>query len=346
MLRPLLEGMARRDGLQTPDFDAVDELMERRRTMLASLSARNELAARSLPMSGARQTTLVALLLWAEGSLNAAKEVLSRDSDSGTEGELTALAAHIDQAIYDTTAQRLAQQVVELTKTDVAGARVALERLFAHAGDDSWAFFSGLTEADVKSVASLALSSLALPGFEQAVNLLWGIAPETALAHNVSDPTSLRPLRLELPPSWFAGVEDPVREHPLFLRYLPEARTRASFPSVRVEVATDLEPGDYRLTFADEVISHGTVEPTRRYCRSASLALLPDDISAQVSTAPDSSQLVSMPEGALARAKGLAELLTMPAVEVVIRAVADAGQDIAGDALGNGAARDSSPSTA
>ena len=43
-------------------------------------------------------------------------------------------------------------------------------------------------------------------------------------------------LRVELPPSWFEGHDDPVRTHPFFLRYIPEMRVRGgagSFPAYR-----------------------------------------------------------------------------------------------------------------
>ena len=54
-----------------------------------------------------------------------------------------------------------------------------------------------------------------------------------------------RPVRVELPPSWFAGMNDPLNEHPLFLRYLPELRlrSRTTIPPVQVSTDDGLEPG-------------------------------------------------------------------------------------------------------
>ena len=55
-------------------------------------------------------------------------------------------------------------------------------------------------------------------------------------------------IEMKLPASWFAGHDDPVKTHPIFLRYLPEARIRFSaIPAVRVVTDATLEPDGYLM---------------------------------------------------------------------------------------------------
>ena len=153
-------------------------------------------------------------------------------------------------------------------------------------------------------------------------------------------------LRMELPVSWFAGVPDPVNEHPLFLRYLPEVRLRADWevPPVRVSTADDLEPGGYRILVGDEVVQAGQLDPALRYGSQDDLALLlgivaggaaPEPTRLPEPTPPPEPTLLSKPAeygwtvpADLPGDPGLLELLTMPAVEVAARRYGEATKSI------------------
>jgi hypothetical protein len=130
-------------------------------------------------------------------------------------------------------------------------------------------------------------------------------------------------LRLDLPVSWFAGLTDPLNEHPLFLRYFREARLRnPELPGVRVSSEEDLEPDGYRVFIAGSVVEEGEVSRADRYLSPASLSLLPMSVRTAATEAKGFSYVrVLAPQ--LAEAGTLAELLSMDADEVVVRRVAD-----------------------
>jgi hypothetical protein len=142
------------------------------------------------------------------------------------------------------------------------------------------------------------------------------------------------PIRLALPESWFAGHPDPVRDHELFLRYLPEVRLRSTeLPPVRVSIESQLEPGGYTVSIGGQVLAAGLVSPAERYCQDSAFSFLPAELRSVA--APDSALgMQQLPAGSVASAGPLAELLTMPAVEVVARIAADAGQRAAANAPG------------
>lgn len=332
VLRPLLDGIARRCGVEPPDLGEIDTLVEQRAQTLAEIESGEELAHARLHAAETSRPTLRVLLPWAEGALDAASEALEREARSGESDELTVLRERLQEAIRNAERERLAERAVELAQTDVEAARDALKLLLEQAGDEAWLFFGDWPDDRLEPVLTLIRSALASPGFgEPAATLLWNVAPAFAREHDVPraghDDAGL--IQLELPPSWFTDYDDPEREHPLFLRYLPEARTRASFPPVTVGLDDELEPDRYRISFSGEVLDEGAADPTRRYCRAESLELLPDRLSERAQAQPGDTGLVSLPQDALADLGGLAELTTMPAVEVVARAVTAAGQKVA-----------------
>jgi tetratricopeptide (TPR) repeat protein len=130
-----------------------------------------------------------------------------------------------------------------------------------------------------------------------------------------------RPLAVELPPSWFEGHDDPVNDHSLFLRYLPEVRLRAPFelPAINVNVDPDLEPSGYRISIHGEVKDTGTVPREFLYGSSAAIDLL--DARA-VSEPAEELGLLRLPTERVAQ-PALADLLVMPALDVVARRVGD-----------------------
>jgi hypothetical protein len=143
-------------------------------------------------------------------------------------------------------------------------------------------------------------------------------------------------IRLALPESWFAGHPDPVRDHELFLRYLPEVRLRSTveLPPVRVSIEGQLEPGGYAVSTGGQVLTAGYVNPAARYSPDPALTFLPAELRS--AAVPDTAlNLQQLPAGSVVSTGALAELLTMPAVEVVARIVAAAGQHAAAIAAGD-----------
>jgi hypothetical protein len=134
-------------------------------------------------------------------------------------------------------------------------------------------------------------------------------------------------LRLILPNSWFDGHPNPVEDHDLFLRYLPEVRLllTAELPSVRVGVDEALEPDGYQIIRHGELLREGRVSPSARYCTDAALTFLPAELAALATPDPGLGYQ-QVPAESVAAADGLAELLTMPAAEVVARIVGEVGQ--------------------
>jgi hypothetical protein len=131
-------------------------------------------------------------------------------------------------------------------------------------------------------------------------------------------------LRMDLPRSWFTGSTDPVNEHPLFLRYLPELRSRADWPvpPVNVTADEDLEPGGFRILVDGELAAIGRLDPAARYCSAEAVSLLPGAASGVPAPAP--TEYGWTVPAALPADPGLVDLLSMPAVEVATRVYGDA----------------------
>jgi hypothetical protein len=132
-------------------------------------------------------------------------------------------------------------------------------------------------------------------------------------------------MRLRLPASWFANYADPVHEHPLFVRYLPELRMRLrQVPPVRVAVGDDLEPDGYQILAGDRLLSSGHVDPRLRYCARDTRSLLPEGMR---TSAVATDEGWGIPPDVLDGDSGLAALLTMSAAEVVASRFGDAVRD-------------------
>jgi tetratricopeptide (TPR) repeat protein len=124
-------------------------------------------------------------------------------------------------------------------------------------------------------------------------------------------------LRLVLPPSWFAGHEDPVATHPIFLRYIPEARFRTEgLPGVRVSTDEELEPDGYQVLNGIEVLETGRVDPRGRYTATESALMATSDTSS-VRWAEVVPGIVAVPLAVDPALPG--ELFLMTADEVVVR---------------------------
>jgi hypothetical protein len=154
-------------------------------------------------------------------------------------------------------------------------------------------------------------------GSEAALVVSWLGGGETA----TEEPA---PLSLELPPSWFEEVDDPVSQHALFLWSLPELRINAETTIPPVSVSTDvaLEPTGYRIAVAGVVTEEGNVLAGRRQVDSAALNLLTPDIS-DAATTVDDPLLQPFGNAAIreedAPSTSLAALLSLSVAEVVLR---------------------------
>ncbi len=135
-------------------------------------------------------------------------------------------------------------------------------------------------------------------------------------------------VNLDLPGSWFAGHEDPVNDHVVFTRHLPQVRGRVagSIPTVRITVDETLEPGGYEIRSGDQVLSRGETDPAMRYFDPAATALLPG-VDGAVGTTAGTLGLAGVPEAAIDASDPVADLLGMDAAELVITHLADVVAD-------------------
>lgn len=253
VLRPQLQAIATGYGVELPDLDHIDALVQGKAAALEGIGPQDELQhskASDASSASTLHSVLLAMIEWADGQVEDAKAALNPEySDSS-----------IDQAI---------------------------------------AAISGQIEAEADGASS---------GEAEAE---WDGQPH---------------FRLELPQSWFEDVEDPVNEHPLFVRYLPEARIRTPLPGVNVSVDEALEPGGYRLIADGAPVESGSVDPRFRYCDAGALTLLPELQAARASeaasTIPGLVPVYIKDAGEGNGASPLAMLLTMDAVEAVVRQLA------------------------
>jgi hypothetical protein len=135
-------------------------------------------------------------------------------------------------------------------------------------------------------------------------------------------------LQLQLPRSWFEAHPDPVRDHALFLRYLPELRLRLTWklPPVRVSVNDALEPDGYRVMADGKLLKEGRIDPAYRYCSDATVQFLPAKL--RPLTGHDTAlDLRRIPAGPVLE-DAFAEEVTMPAIEVVTRLVGEVGKRV------------------
>jgi tetratricopeptide (TPR) repeat protein len=131
-------------------------------------------------------------------------------------------------------------------------------------------------------------------------------------------------VRLELPPSWFTEFPDPLAEHPLFLRFLPEMRARIgrNGPALNVNTNEDLEPDNYVILIGDEEVAAGRVAREWRYCPAEAVALMPAEVGSCFER--DSAMgLMRIPADRVDTTDSITQLLLMSAEEVVARIVGD-----------------------
>jgi hypothetical protein len=132
-------------------------------------------------------------------------------------------------------------------------------------------------------------------------------------------------IELALPSSWFDEQQypNPLTDHPLFTRYIPEVRERTQWPvpAINVRAEKELEPDGYSIRESGRVLEEGYVLPDHRYCARETIELLPPPLAKLAEDAPG-LDLVRLPAGAVLEDE-LASALTMDAAEVVAHRVAE-----------------------
>lgn len=89
---------------------------------------------------------------------------------------------------------------------------------------------------------------------------------------------------------------------------------------MRVVTENALEPDGYRIWARGELLDQGRIRPEARYCSEAALEFLPAGLRSADIPDPDLG-LCQLPASAVNGRDGIAELLTMPPVEVVARCI-------------------------
>lgn len=332
--RPMIAALARWRGVDLGDPSALDAIVEQRREEIAAISdPPAELA--QAPAGGADPEVVrsaralgTALLHVAGGNEARAGEALA-EIGTDLEDEARSLRAYLRSLANERRHAELAAQVVELSST---GDRTAASGVLAQLLDEVPHETDNLlrqqgTDEELRPVADVLTELAARPQYEESaanVQRWLGLAePEPEISSGAG-------LRLYLPGSWFADYADPLHEHPLFLRYLPELRARADWevPGVNVMVEDSLEPDGYRIWAHGELLDQGRVQPDARYCSEGALEFLPAELRSAAISDQDLA-LRRIPESAVKGQGGIADLLTMPPIEVVARSVGAASKDLA-----------------
>ncbi len=203
-------------------------------------------------------------------------------------------------------AKAMCTALVCLSRPDPAAASRALEPALKTNPDDT----------ELQRLASAALASDQVLRSGQA-------GAESAAEESPPDETPTeRPLEAVMPPSWFEEYDDPLNEHPLFLHYLPELRTRASIPPVNVLTDVELEPDGYVIRVLDTIVEEGRVGRDSVYALPDALDLLGAELRASA-TLDENLGLMRIPRSAAADGDALVGLLSLEPEELVCRRLAE-----------------------
>jgi hypothetical protein len=331
--RPTLEALARRQGAEPGDLKALEAMLDRRHEEIAAIS--DPLAELAQALKGAADESVVrsaqalgaVLLHLAAGDEAPAREALA-EVGTGFEDEVSSLHGHLRRLADERRHAELAAHAVQLSSQ---GDRMAASNVLAQLLDevpydtDSLLRRQGTAE-ELRPVGEVLAELATNPQYEgPATNVLHWLD----MAQPEPEAPSIADLRLELPSSWFADYDDPVHQHLLFLRYLPELRARVDWqiPAVHVLVEDVLEPDRYRIWTGEELLDEGRVQPEARYCSDATLEFLSDGLRA-VATSDPHLALSWFPAAAVEQGS-VADLVTMPSIEVVARLVGDAAKRLA-----------------
>jgi hypothetical protein len=178
-----------------------------------------------------------------------------------------ALARRLSRALLDGDETAAADLLGSMTADGVgyAGAQLFRDIREENADAGAVAAFLSAMSVDTPWAESLSIIREWLPD-----------AVEDDAAEEPDGPAAA-PLQLGLPASWFEAYSDPVRQHPVFTRYLPEVRARSPWeiPAVSVFPAEDANPGFVILDRAEEVLDSGDLPDHARWCEPSALRGMP-----------------------------------------------------------------------
>ncbi len=169
--------------------------------------------------------------------------------------------------------------------------------------------------ADISSVvAALAEAGSdddAAPGVQLAMLVLRAL-PDTAKLPDQG-------ITVLLPSSWFTGMQDPLKEHPLINQYIPEARLRlqGALPGVHVKSDDSLEPDGFRVLVLDLLCDQGKVPRNCDYAPEAAVPLL--SVAARDRVTGDVDYGLVVLRQATEPSTGADTLLIVPPAQVVAR---------------------------
>ncbi len=323
--------LARRHEVDLPALDVVDVAVDRRQAELDArrdplddfdCSAREHVSASALH---AARSFAIPLIMIARGDYEGAAAALERSMREWPDDpELQQLAGFVAALIA--SAPPKGSHVREPTSVLHADDEVSswLRRLLDVAADAA----SRLVEDAIRHdpylheqvLAALEELSVSQEYADRAISVLTVL--ELQRRTDSSDLPAAAPepaVKIVLPASWFDGYEDPVNDHPLFLRFLPSMRLRAGdeVPPIIVGVDGELEPDGYRILVLGNVCEEGRVPPQLIYTTTAALALFGDRVRKRHEL-PQAGLVGIVLEPPL-RGEELAQQLVISALEVVIR---------------------------
>ncbi|RZU75499.1 hypothetical protein EV384_4043 [Micromonospora kangleipakensis] len=335
--RPRLEALARCHRVDLGDLKSLEPIVTKRRMELQKLTdpfveLASAPAALADPSVVAHARKLAsALLCLAQGDESRTVEVLA-EVDSDFAYEVDSIRSHLRNLAAQRRLEAMAAEVITLSWAGMhADAAPLLARLIdevPYQVDTLLKEQAKATSSQLRPVADVLVKLAEDPRYTTSARnvLLWLDMGEFA----VESPNAAPEIVLELPSSWFKDSQDPVNDHVLFVRHLPELRLRLSWEVPRVRVVADggLEPDGYRISFDGELVEDARVDPSVRYCSTGALTFMPSDLRslAKQDAALDRYEL---PARSVLEEGGLAELLTMSAVEVVVRRVGEVAKQVA-----------------
>jgi tetratricopeptide (TPR) repeat protein len=338
LFEPYLRALASRYELRLPPLTSVHEAVERCRGALETLGgptaevARPPVEARDAAVGCAAKAFASAFAHLADDQPGKALAALEApDAAERGEPEMSRLRDHLRllqaraEAPPVETAQpaELAEQVLAAARAgDDVRAIVTLRRLV----DESLATASSLlmaaaaTDLDVLTELDRLLVELGeSPGYESAVLTLRDDLLQSGLQYSPVP----EPLQVAMPAQWFEDHVDPINDHPLFLRYLPEMRLRerTPLPPIQVGAEVSLDPDRYQVFALGEMVDESRADPASLYAAPEALRFLGPTLT-EAAERDEDSGLMRIPESAADDPGGLRGLLTMPAIEVATRRIA------------------------
>jgi hypothetical protein len=332
---PQLQVLARRRGVELGEPDALEPLIAQRRQQLEDLSDPVvELAHAPMATADASVVSSAKALGRVLLHLARAEEAPAAEALTGIGPDFTAEVDVLEGHLHDLSDWRrrdgMAAEAVKLSATgDRAGASSVLARLIEEVPLSVSDLLSKHATQDELSQVAVVLGELAKDSrYEQPSRYVLGWLGMGELTTDDDASGTAVSLQVQLPRSWFEEHADPLRDHNLFLRYLPELRVRLDWelPPVRVSVDDALEPDGYQILTNGKLLKEGRVDRSYRYCRDAAVDFLSDDVRSLV-TNDTVLGLRRIPAEPVLH-DALAEQLTMPAIEVVIRLVGEVAKQV------------------